>query len=323
MKSLLDIQQEVRRLENSVRDIGESIKNIYSDIDELRNADNSTDIDFSKIEVLAGRFGFRQHPLAKLEDGRLCQLYLEMLLNIVRLDPERETVINRLVFIQWLQIQANIDWTLERLYADCFRMDREEYYEFADGFTRKYRESFIVDALITAYIAGALNQDIMEYITEQGVILGVNRERLRILSVTARVILCQSIRGMRKSDMDEFLKCVRSYRHYVDGYVIEETVKNLRDIAVEARDEDCLDFVWIVQQMSMVKKGDVIAVCKMKVRSQSSSFQYVYKELKATSAGMLFQFRDQKTYYGVIGHESDNKEAIKAWVRSGRCREWI
>ena len=56
LKSLLDIQQDVRRLENSVRDIGESIKNIYSDIDELRNADNSTDIDFSKIEVLAGRF---------------------------------------------------------------------------------------------------------------------------------------------------------------------------------------------------------------------------------------------------------------------------
>lgn len=320
MKSLLDIQQEVRRLENSVRDISESIKNIYSDIEELRNMDSSMDIDFSKIKVLAGRFGFRQHPLAKLEDGRLCQLYLEMLLNIVRLDPEQEAVINRLVFIQWLQIQANIDWSLERLYADCFRMDKTEYYEFADKLTRKYRESFIVDALITAYIAGALNGDIMEYITEQSTVLGVDRGRLRILSVTARVVLSQSIRGMSKSDIDGFLKCVRSYRHYVDGYVIEETVKNLRDIAVEVRDEDCSDFVWKAQQMSMVKKGDVIAVCRVKVRPQrlSTQYAYKYKELKATSAGMLFQFRDQKTYYGVIGHESDNKEAIKAWVQSGR-----
>ncbi len=315
MKSLLDIQQDVRRLENSVRDIGESIKNIYSDIDELRNADNSTDIDFSKIEVLAGRFGFRQHPLAKLEDGRLCQLYLEMLLNIVRLDPERETVINRLVFIQWLQIQANIDWTLERLYADCFRMDREEYYEFAEGFTRKYRESFIVDALITAYITDTPNRDVMEYIIEQSAILGVDRERLRILSVTARAALCQSIKGIRKSDMDEFLKCARSYKHYVDSSLIKEAVKDLRDVAVEVRDADCTEFVWKVQQMSRVKKGEVIAVCRMKV---GSSHQYVYKELKATSSGMLFQFRDQKRYYGVIGHESDSKESIKAWVQNGR-----
>lgn len=318
MKSLLDIQQEVRGLETVVRDIGESIKNIYSDIDELRNADSSTDIDFSQIEVLADRFGFRQHPLANLEEGRLCQLYLEMLLNIVRMDPEEQTEINRLVFIQWLKAQANIDWTLEDLYADSFRMNKTEYYEFAKGLTRKYRESFIVDALITAYIGGAANRDIMEYIAEQSAILGIDRERLRILSLTARVVLCQNICKMGKSDMDGFLKCVRSYRHYVDGYVIEEAVKSLRDIAVEVRDEDCSDFVWKVRQRAQVKQGDVIAVCRIKTESRQWSYRYAYKELKATSTGMLFQFKDQKTYYGVIGHESENKEAIKAWVRSRR-----
>ena len=67
--------------------------------------------------------------------------------------------------------------------------------------------------------------------------------------------------------------------------------------------------------MSREKKGEVIAVCRMK---DGSSHQYVYKELKATSSGMLFQFRDQKRYYGVIGHESDSKESIKAWVQNGR-----
>ena len=318
MKSLLDIQQDVRGLESSVRDIAKSIKEIYSDIDELRNADRDPAVDFSRIKVLAGRFSFRQHPIARLQDGRLCQLYLEMLLNIARMDLEQESLINRLVFIQWLQIQARIDWELARLYLACFKMDRTEYREFAEGLTRKYRESFIVDALITAYIADIPNRGILEYITEQSLLLGVDRERLRVLSVIPRTVLCQNMNGVPKSSVNEFLKSAISYRHYLDNPAIEKVLESLRDVAVEVRDEDCTDFVWKVGKLCEVKKGDVLAVCRMKVKTRQSTLRYTYKELRATSSGILFRFWHQRTRYGVIAHGSDDLESVKVWTLSRR-----
>lgn len=42
---------------------------------------------------------FDKHPIQKLEDGKACQIYIEMLLNIVRLDKNEEITLNRLVFI--------------------------------------------------------------------------------------------------------------------------------------------------------------------------------------------------------------------------------
>lgn len=157
MKSLMDIQQDIRKLEINVEDIVKRIRNINSAIDSLRNADQSVNLNFSKIELLAGQFRFRQHPLHNLESG-LRRLYLEMLLNIVRLDREEDVAVNRLVFIQWLQIQSRLEWSLESLYADCLGMKKEAYYEFANGLTKKFRESFLVDAMITALMDGNPNR---------------------------------------------------------------------------------------------------------------------------------------------------------------------
>ena len=40
--------------------------------------------------------------------------------------------------------------------------------------------------------------------------------------------------------------------------------------------------------------------------------------IKAPLAGTIYQFRDNNTYYGVIAHEADNKDSIKAWVKAVR-----
>ena len=90
MKSLLDIQQDVRSLEKSVQEVTNLIKGINLDMEEFRTANQNTDVDFSKIETLAKNISFGKHPIRKLSDGRACQIYLEMLLNIVRLDLEEE-----------------------------------------------------------------------------------------------------------------------------------------------------------------------------------------------------------------------------------------
>jgi len=138
LKSLLNIQEDIRKLENNVLDITESIKSINSDIESLRNSSNGAAIDFSKIENLARQFLFEEHPLSRLNEGRHCQIYLELLLNIVRLDPDPEMMVNRMVFVQWLQMQSKIDWPLEDLYMDCFKMDKQPYCELVDEIPLEY-----------------------------------------------------------------------------------------------------------------------------------------------------------------------------------------
>lgn len=70
MKSLLEIQQDIRSLEHSINDITDTIKEISSDIEDLRNANQNTDIDYSKIELLSKLITFGKHPIDKLDDGR-------------------------------------------------------------------------------------------------------------------------------------------------------------------------------------------------------------------------------------------------------------
>ena len=131
MKSLLDIQQDIRILESNIQEITDSVKSISSDIEAIRNSSERAALDYSKIEVLAKRINFREHPLNKLKEERACQIYLQMLLNIVRLEPDEKIVINRMIFLQWLQIQSHIDWPLADLYRNCFKTDKQSYYEAA------------------------------------------------------------------------------------------------------------------------------------------------------------------------------------------------
>ena len=85
-----------------------NVKTINTDIETIRNSSEGVVLDYSKIELLAKQINFGKHPLTNLKMGA-CQIYLEMLLNIVRLDQDEESVVNRMVFIQWLQIQSRID----------------------------------------------------------------------------------------------------------------------------------------------------------------------------------------------------------------------
>ena len=67
MKSLLDIQQDIRILESNIQEITDSVKSISSDIEAIRNSSERAALDYSKIEVLAKRINFREHPLNKLK----------------------------------------------------------------------------------------------------------------------------------------------------------------------------------------------------------------------------------------------------------------
>lgn len=84
-KSLLDIQQEIRKLDGKVKDISASIAEIYAEIDELRN-DETDGIDYETIRLMSRHLSFGKHPLGRLNDAYACQVYLEILLSLVQAD---------------------------------------------------------------------------------------------------------------------------------------------------------------------------------------------------------------------------------------------
>lgn len=320
MKSLLEVQQDVRSLEHSINDITDMIKTISSDIEDLRTANQNTAIDYSKIELLSKQITFGKHPIDKLDDKRACQVYLEILLNIVRMDPDEELFLNRLVFIQWIQKESRIDWSLEDLFKDSYKTSINTYHELMEAIPTKYKEFFVVDALIVANIGGTANLEINEYIVGLVSVFGITKERLRILCFIARAVLCQNVERMKKAEMDEFQKCAKAYKYYLKEDILENGILSLRQVVVEMPDDSCKNFKWKVKQGQAVKKDDVIATYSKATKNGGFSYFANYKteEINAPSTGTIFQFRHNCINYGVIAHETDNKDSIKAWVKARR-----
>lgn len=323
MKSLLDIQQDIRDLEADVKEITERIRNISSDIDDMRNVDPRMEFDYGRIEILAGQIPFARHPLDELEDGRACLIYLEMLLNIVRMDHEIGVTVNRLIFIQWMQIQSRIDRPLKELVEDTYRTQADLFEEFAQIVPKEYMDVFVLDALIVANIGGEANGETLEYLAEVSALLGIDAEKLRMLAQIARAVLCQKFGGMEKEQLREVLKYTNEFKFYLDADIIEKAVQEQREIIVEL--DDLSELKWVVKHNQKVQKGDIVAIIYA-WRKQSDGKDYFWRletrtryraELKAPSSGTIFQFRHNNMNYGVISIETDSRESIKAWIKDG------
>ena len=322
MKSLLDIQQDVRNLENILHDVQGKIKTIGNDIDGLRTENQNMNIDYSKIEILSKQLTIGKHPLGKLKDDKIKRTYIEMLLSIVRLDSDEEVTLNRLVFIQRIQADSGIGLSLEDLYKDSFKISLDSFYDMVEIIPVNQREWFVVDSLVVAYLGGAANAEISEYIVGIFTLFGINKERMKTLSLVARVALSQGKGKMKKAEMDEFLICAKSFKHYINPDVLQKIIISQRKIVVEFPVSEVIDFKWKVQQREKVKKGELIATYNVANHERGNGVVFItgYKvvEVVASDAGTIFQFMDNWTYYGVISHESDDKDSIKAWVRARR-----
>ncbi len=317
MKSLLDIQQDIRGLESTVKDMAVRIESINSDISELRNSAQDAqgrDFDYSRIEILAGQLHFGRHPLGKIEDGRLCQMYLEMLLQMIRLDNDFETTVNRLIFMQWLQIQAEIDWSLEELFTDACGLEASAYDEFVRMMPKKYVENFILDALIVANIGGEANREILEYIAELGCVLGITTEQISILASVASAVLCRQFGKTEREKMERVLNCAKKYGCYIDSDMLDRAVQDSREIVVQYSKDSTKHFSWEVKQRQEVRQGDLLAQYSF-FREASIQIKKVTKQIKSPSSGVIYQFSDHGIIYGVLSLASDDKDEIKEWVR--------
>lgn len=309
-KSLLDIQQEIRSLEGKVKDLSTAISSIYEEIDELRNAGDDEGIDFDMIRLMSGHLTFGKHPLGKLNGNFACQTYIKTLLSLVHVDRGSDCTVNRLIFIQYILTHSLLKADMETLFKSSLAITADSFKDIAEALPKQYRNHLIVDCLITGNIAGRANDGVLEYIASLCAVLGADKETLRMLSIVARGVLKQDLGQIQRIDMDRILDYSKDFKHYLDTNVSDEVVHSQRVLAVEVPDQDSFGFKWKVKQYAKVEKGDPIA----EYRPRSSGFRVAAEIITAPCAGTVFQFRNNNTNYGVIGHEKDNKDSIKAWV---------
>lgn len=331
MKSLLDIQQETQCLEDGIREIVRGLETLQEDLEEMRSSDRAPETDYERIERLAGQIRLEGHPLGGLQDERVCRLYLEMLLQIVRMDPEQETAERRLAWIQGLNLQAGTDRTLEEMHTQSFQTDSRTMGEFAEALPEACRECFLVDALVIANLCGCANAETLEYLAGLGEILEITGERLRELSLFARTMLSRSTSGMGRADLEALLEAAWRFGYYLEEDIVRQAVEDLRHVAVALQVEDTEDFRWKAAQLQTVEQGDIIAVYRAKKPKTCTDYFQLFKMqekenhpeqsrtiLRADVSGTLYQFRLDHIIYGVIGHRMDRKEAIREWVKGGK-----
>lgn len=228
MKSLLDIQQDIRKLENSLKDIAESIKTISSDIVIFRTQEQDISIDFELIKVMAKNIKYGEHPISKINDKSEQQIYVEMLINIVRFDIDREVAVNRLTFIQWMLNQTEIEYGLEDLYKNSIKMSDKMYCEHLQKISENYKEYFVLDALIIANIAGTANMEIQRYVADIASIIGVDSKNLHKLALIARVVLCKNFKSISKDNLIIIQKTIMKFYYYISKGMKQEVLKSLR-----------------------------------------------------------------------------------------------
>lgn len=309
-KSLLDIQQEIRELEAKIADISNAASSLSKDVDALRGEDNEI-LDYDAIRLMSKNFPFGQHPLCELSDAFACQIYITALLNLVRADHDSNSTVNRLIFVQWILDQSRLGYGMKKLYADSMKTSADLYRDITETIPKKYWKHLIVDSLIVANICGVANDVILLYVANLSGILGIDKDQLRILTLIAKGILKQDLGRMKRSDLQQVLSEAADFRHFLSDKIIDSSLTVQRVLAVTAPDKSHCDFKWKVKQFETVDKGTVLATYR------EGGWRSAVTEITARCAGTIFQFRHNNTNYGVIAHESDSKDSIKAWAIKG------
>ncbi len=314
MKNLLDIQKDVRQLEQRSEETSQIIKTIYSDINNLRNSQiiqrEISDINFDAIELMSSKIKFNKHPIFNL-DKKTKTIYLTELLKIVLIDSDLNHTNDRLVFFQWIYNQAKIEYPMKELYVETLRHRKELNISAIDDLTKEFKDLFITDALLIATITGDTKREIYEHIVDIALILGLDKENISMLALITKAILRQDFSDLSK----EQIKRIVSKTDLYDFYLLlnkEIINSNERVIEVKKKYNDSINFEWKKSYKSKVVIGDLIAmdtVLNMNTLQRRELVPYFSKH-----SGYFYWLTYKGVNYGIISSESDNENEIIKWI---------
>ena len=101
-----------------------------------------------------------------------------------------------------------------------------------------------------------------EYIVDLATILGIDNEKLGLLAIVAKAVLCQDLAGFTRSQIEMILDNSKQFKYYLPSYLTDQAIIDLCVIDVELSDEDLYGFKWTVKNLENVFAGEVIATYK-------------------------------------------------------------
>lgn len=304
-KTLLDIQIEMRALEQQVQSVANNIAALHDDLENLK-ADKSVAVDFEEIKKLAKKFHFAPHGLLKAEQDEYTKLlYIKNLLCLVQVNLQNDAIIDQLVFIQWLHTQAHLTIALDDLLRDVMNTDIDDFAEMTKTLSVKHKESLLLDAMIVVNIHGTATNQQLAYIASLAEIFKIGKDEVKILAVISKAILRQTFTFVSKNDLPNIFRYFFLYKQYITEFHIKYLYKNARMKVVNGIYNET--FKWLVPQKSYVEKGQNIALFKDTNWGNTLI-------IEAEASGFLFRFSKNSIKYAVISIEDDNLKDIMKWV---------
>lgn len=227
-KTLLDIQIEMRALEQQVQSVANNIAALHDDLENLK-ADKSVAVDFEDIKKLAKKFHFAPHGLLKAEQDEYTKLlYIKNLLFLVQVDLQNDAIIDQLVFIQWLHTQARLTIALDDLLRDVMNTDIDDFAEMAKTLSVKHKESLLLDAMIVVNIHGTATNQKLAYIASLAEIFKISKDEVKILAEISKIVLSQKFIFEEYYKTKNKFKYLALYKHYMN--------EDFKKICVNIRD---------------------------------------------------------------------------------------
>lgn len=325
MKSLLDIQLEIRQAEAYINDVIELLRNIDEAISEIGNERDLSGTDYDMVRAMAKNIDFPSHPISLIDNIDARRLYIKLLLIMIRLGKNHTISNEQLAFIQWIMDKAEIGVQLEELIIECFKQDDELIYNAKSFFSKEQILSLIEDMLITANLTGTMNSESAVYIAEISEILKLSKDELKNLSCLAKLVLCRKPENLDKDDLRAALDHVDIVEQYIGESIKGKCFDEVRILACAVSKDEY--FKWKVKNKYHVEKNDEIGSLKKYKPSPYYRLSFLalanandgtsVKEvsLSAPVPGTLFQFKYCNKQYGVISSSSDNIDSIKKWVK--------
>ena len=337
MKTLQELQQEVRILEDELRGLGTRLGRVASELDELQHAgDGSAGIDFDAVRFCAKQLDFSGHPLAELEPGA-ARLYLTALLSLARF--RKETDGNLLVLAQWILDQTQLSDTLSSLLLAGYEIGAKQLQDLHEQLGNHWGPMLVLDLLVGAGLSGPPEEKALEYIGEVAMLFQMDEDRMEDIAAAARCSLRQSLEDEKKKklvDLPGYAKIywTKDMRNAVfmkqavratgqaaitTAAVLKTIGKGIghalsinRYIEVEEPILIAKELTWSVPQQSTVTKGRTLAVVEYwdQVLGCRRS-----RTICAKHDGTIYQFTYDGKYYGVISAVYDTLDQIQNWLR--------
>ena len=311
MKSLLEIQQEIRELSGAVKELQASLEGISGDIGELRSSGSGEELDYEDIARTARNIHINQHPL-DLKDDMIKEMCTELLLVIAGNEPDSRNLYKKLAFVQAVKEAWHIDIDLRELQKRSLLTDENTYKNLCESLTIRDKVYLMPDMLITANFCGRANAETFELIADISDIFALSKEQMEEAIEIAKAVLTNDYSFPGKSD-EQAITLMKLYGHYIDDKICSQRIESSRSIDVQSLGFSLCD--WKVPDRSRVKKGQLIAYGTPDLGSSNKNFY-------ASREGYIFQFMLGNIFgcipvlCGVISaYQDDSIDSIRAWVK--------